>query len=110
MPPLQDKLHKSETNGKQCYTNPVNTGNATPEIRWVFHTSTDHQDTHNAHRDINIKHPRPAVVIGEPSSQDGAHSRSEHDTHAEDGHGHTLLLRGIGLAQNSLGERDQTAP
>src|SRR5262245_22816526 len=102
MSPLQDKLHKSETNGNQCDTKPVNTGNATPEIRRIFYKSTDHQNAHNADRDVNIEHPWPAVVIGQPSSQDRAHSRSEHDTHAEDGHGHTLLLWGIGLAQNGL--------
>src|SRR5215510_13499425 len=106
MSPLQDKLHNSETNGEQCYASPVNMGNAAAEIRRIFYKCTDHQDSHNTDRDINIKHPWPPIIIGQPPSQDRAHSWSEHDTHPEDGHGHTLLLGGIGLAQNGLGERD----
>src|SRR5262252_6811443 len=110
LPPFQDDLHAGETNGEEPYADPVNAGHAALQIRWVFHKSTHHQHADDTKRDIDVKNPGPAVVVGQPTPQDRTHGRGEYDAHAKDRHGHTLFLRRIGFAHNSLGDGHQTTP
>ncbi|MNV11510.1 hypothetical protein D3C71_1020780 [compost metagenome] len=60
-----------------------------------------------AERQVDVEHPAPVVVLGEPAPQrrpeDGAH----HDTYAPHRHGGAVLLGRIGIEQHRLGEGHQ---
>ena len=45
----------------------------------------DHTQSGKGHG--NIKHPAPAIFIGEPAAEDRTHHRREHDPHTPDGEG-----------------------
>ncbi len=49
----------------------------------------------------------PGPVVGNPTSQQGADDRSEHDAHPKDRHGHPVLLARKGFQKDGLGNRLQ---
>ncbi len=74
------------------------------EFRQEYH---DPDQIENADRQIDIKHPAPAVILGEPAAEHGAQHGPDHDADAKQRHGKSLALARIAAKQNGLRQRNK---
>ena len=60
-------------------------------------------------RHVDVEHPAPAPVVGDPAAQRRPDDRREHDADAPDGHRHPALARRERLDHRRLRERHRAA-
>ena len=65
------------------------------------------QERGNPDRHVDIEHPSPAVVLGQPAAEGGAQNRADHHAHAPGRHCRTLLLARVAVEQSGLRQRHQ---
>ncbi len=70
----------------------------------VRHVEVDTDHREDAHRHIDIKHPAPGVILGEPAAQGGAQDGTQHNAHAPGTHRLGVFLRWVGIEQGGLGK------
>src|SRR5437764_15453334 len=59
--------------------------------------------------DIDVEHPAPAVVVGDPAAGDGPKHRRHHDARRPESHGLASFFGRKSLQQDGLRERLQAA-
>ena len=55
------------------------------EIRRIVHDPVDQEHADHADGHVDVEHPRPGVLVGEPAAQGRAHGRRQHRAEAEEG-------------------------
>ena len=63
----------------------------------------------NADREVQVKNPAPAVIVGNPSAERGAENRRQQDADTEGRHGMTVTLFGEGFQKDGLSKWLQAA-
>src|SRR3546814_20568660 len=65
------------------------------------------QKSGNADRQIDVEHPTPGQIVGEPAAKRRSDDRTEHSTHAPDRHCRAVTFRRVDIEQNRLTHRNQ---
>src|SRR3546814_18790990 len=65
------------------------------------------QKSENADRQIDVEHPTPGQIVGEPAAKRRSDDRTEHRTHAPDRHCRAVTFRRVDIEQNRLTHRNQ---
>ena len=72
-----------------------------PGLR-LGHEGHHAQEGQNAHRQVDVEDPAPAVEFRQIAAQGRAQDRANHDAHAPDRHGLAMLFVRIGIEQHGL--------
>ena len=67
----------------------------------------DAQRGDHPHRHVDVEHPAPAVIVGQPAPERRTDNRAQYDTHAPDRHRLGVPVRRIDLQQHGLRQGHQ---
>jgi len=67
------------------------------------------RERERAERQVDVEDPRPRQRVRQPAAERGPERRSDHDAHAEDGHGHAEFLGREHFVEHGLRRRQQRA-
>ena len=76
----------------------------------LAHISDEANGRQDADRHVDVEHPAPAVVVGQPAAEHRRQHGTEHHPLAPERHGATMPLGGIDVEQHGLRQRHQARP
>src|SRR3546814_8520527 len=65
------------------------------------------QKSENADRQIDVEHPTPGQIVGEPAAKRRSDDGTKHRTHAPDRHCRAMTFRRVDIEQDRLTHRNQ---
>ena len=105
LPLVEPDLQRGDADGQQADAPVVDPGRPPRDIGRVEHVRAQHGVGGDAERDVDVEHPAPGVVVGQPAAQHRPEHRRDDDADAEEGHGLPAILRLERLEHDRLRER-----
>ena len=88
-------------------TKPSMSNGRRPVVRGVAHQHQDAGGAQQADRQVDVEHPAPGELVGQPAAQRRADDRTDHGADAPHRHRLALLLARIGVHHDGLRDRHQ---
>src|SRR6185437_16303039 len=69
---VQHYLKAADAERKKTNAPVVNAAFAALDVRRILDEQGDHRDRRDAHRNVDVEQPAPAIAVSDPAAQDGA--------------------------------------
>ena len=102
---VEHDLHGRDPHHQQAQTNRINRQRFARRVAVAEDGPGGHNRRH-AHGDVDVENPRPGHVVGDPTTQQGAHHRCDQGRHRPERHGRTRHGTRVTGQQQGLRQRN----
>ena len=106
---VEHDLQGGDADRQQAQAAIVDAPRAAHEIRRVEDVRLRHHQREHADWNVDVEHPAPRVVVGEPAAEHRPEDRRDDDAEAPEAHRLAAILRRKGFEQDRLRDRLQRA-
>ena len=106
---VEHDLQGGDADREQAQAPIVDAAGAAHEIRRIEDVPLRHHEREHADWNVDVEHPAPRIVVGEPAAEHGTEDRRDDDAEAPEAHRLAAILRRKGFEQNGLRDRLQRA-
>jgi hypothetical protein len=105
LPLVEHDLQRTDPEHQHPHAPVVDAFRLAPEVRGIEHIEMRHDQRDDPDWQIDVEHPSPAVVLGDPPAEDRSEDRRDDDAETPEAHGAPAILWLEGFEQDGLRER-----
>ena len=105
MAAVEHELERADRDGQQGEAQEIEAARAA--MRIVAHQGENAEGAQDADRQVDVEHPAPGELVGQPAAERRAGDRAQHGADAPQSHRLALLLARIGVHHDGLRDRHQ---